>query len=204
MDSIQLKALNNLHRLYHFAHRARFPRHILDQISITIDETFTPYDPANKTSNVWSQVNNRTLHAYPGNVVEIVRAMDILLKGVTGDTVLFYHTKKDQHDKKYDILNGNVTEQIKTTHEMPFGDFYAYKEWLEGEAEQLVMVNWETMTMFIHRREAMRELFKSENGCQPQPTGHDKARYSIHRGVFVEQGGVIEPIHPEIVEVLEI
>lgn len=188
-EAERAESLRLMVRLYEEAERMRVPQRFLDAAFANIEANRGDYRGEERNAT-WKTGNGRHPHSVIGETNALVYAMHLWETLPPWVEVELLDDRKSQYVDKLDIRAGEKTIQVKTTHEGKLGDVYYHPQWSEGKADDVVAVCLESRTLYTNTRDGWREAYSGQY------------RF-IDRARFCEYGGRIEPIHPNVVKIIE-
>lgn len=165
------------------------PEEFLNSMEQQIKLCSKPYDLKNEHMK-FSAGNDRYSRSLVGEVAAYIYVMHLWKTLPRETNIRVTHTYTEQFTNKIDVYVNDVPEQIKSGNEGLYHDIYNHNDWFAGIAENLVAVCWQKRSIHKHTRIKWKTLSK------------DYADW-IDRKAFVQDGGLIEPIHPDIVAIVE-
>lgn len=188
-DVPRQKLLEVLTHLYGEAVYMQLPVEFLDSIDAQLSTCVEEYNESNKRKS-FSKGNDRYVGSLPGEVACYIRALHLWKTLPPWMNVEVTHDKEQQVNQCVDlIVDGKITEQVKSGNEGTSSDIYYHSDWLKGTPQLIVAVCWQKHVFHVNKREEWERLAKQ----------YDKW---IDRDAFLEKG-TVEPIHSDIVQLVE-
>lgn len=133
--------------------------------------------------------NDRYPGSLAGEVASYIRALHLWKTLPPWTNIEVAHDKERQVNQCVDLVVGENTEQIKSGIERSSQGIYYHVDWLKGIPHYVVAVCWPKRVFHVNKRDEWIRLSSQYHKW-------------IDRDAFLENG-TIEPIHPDIVKLIE-